>query len=889
MTAALFDLVGESAAEHLVDTTVKPKAILARMDFSALDETVEIDEKFLDRPADLPVLEQATRLLGAWLKECGVAAPAAEAISYRLPTYFVYALNREWRKNAKSYQPLIDAIDTPFAKAGEREWAWNAYTALLQRRIEEGVFDEPFSLLQIYVPLNAYYLEDDPEKDFTEETRRLGRRRRRTVVDLEKELSDWIDNPKQEDAIRVISGGPGCGKSCFARVFAARQASKGRVKVLFIPLHLIDPTRDIEDEVARFVRDEGILQQNPLDPESPEPDLLLIFDGLDELASLGKAAAETARAFIREVERTVDKRNSNTVRLRVLISGRELIVQENESEFRRTRQILNILPYYVAEEDDSRRRTLRPEEQFHDPDGLLKEDLRQKWWTNYGQVTGRAFESLPKELSRVDLEEITAQPLLNYLVALSYTRGKLDFGKDVNLNAVYEDLVAAVHERAYEKKRRFAPIRHMKLDEFVRVLEEVGLAAWHGDGRTTTVREIEEHCRASGVGTLLDKFTEGAEAGVTRLLAAFFFRQYGRRASGDPTFVFTHKSFGEYLAARRVVRAVERITREIQCRRNDPDSGWSEREALVHWAQLCGPTAISEYLHRFLLDEMRLRNICSTERYAEKHQEYFTHLFNNCLRCGMPMEQLQLSSFRVTCFQARNCEEALLVALNACATLTQKVSKITPSTATAFGAWFKRIQGQRSSHESVLAAQCLSWLGFRFLILDIGDLYNTNLSHCDFTSTQAYYACFVNASLMHGNLERAIFREADLHNANLQGANLKGANFQQANLEEANLEEANLQEAGLLKARCPGAMLYKAHLQNACLEGADLRDANLEGADLRGANLKGADLRGANLKGADLRGANLEGANLEGADLRDADLDGANLEGANLEGARLPK
>ena len=118
MTAALFDLVGESAAEHLVDTTVKPKAILARMDFSALDETVEIDEKFLDRPADLPVLEQATRLLGAWLKECGVAAPAAEAISYRLPTYFVYALNREWRKNAKSYQPLIDAIDTPFAKAG---------------------------------------------------------------------------------------------------------------------------------------------------------------------------------------------------------------------------------------------------------------------------------------------------------------------------------------------------------------------------------------------------------------------------------------------------------------------------------------------------------------------------------------------------------------------------------------------------------------------------------------------------------------------------------------------------------------------------------------------------------------------------------------------------
>src|ERR1700730_8989506 len=31
------------------------------------------------------------------------------------------------------------------------------------------------------------------------------------------------------------------------------------------------------DEVARFVRAEGVLLQNPLDPESPEPNLLVIF------------------------------------------------------------------------------------------------------------------------------------------------------------------------------------------------------------------------------------------------------------------------------------------------------------------------------------------------------------------------------------------------------------------------------------------------------------------------------------------------------------------------------------------------------------------------------------------------------------------------------------
>jgi hypothetical protein len=217
-------------------------------------------------------------------------------------------------------------------------------------------------------------------------------------------------------------------------------------------------------------------------------------------------------------------------------------------------------------------------------------------------LTGKGYKGLPKELSRADLTEITAQPLLNYLVALSFTRDKLDFTKDVNLNSVYGDLVGAVHERAYEKHRPYGPIRHMTYEDFSRVLEEIGLAAWHGDGRTTTVREIEEHCRASGLGVLLDVFQEGAKAGVTRLLAAFFFRQYGQRASGDPTFVFTHKSFGEYLTARRVVRAMERVVRELERRAKNPDEGWDERDALKHWAQICGSSAISRYLHAFLLE-----------------------------------------------------------------------------------------------------------------------------------------------------------------------------------------------------------------------------------------------------------------------------------------------
>jgi uncharacterized protein YjbI with pentapeptide repeats len=863
ITTALFDLVGESAIQLPSEASKDSDTLLDQLDFSISARDIRIDRRFLDRPADLPVLDHLQALLQQWLAGHGLGKQSAKAISDRLPSYFVYALNQEWRRNAKSYRPLLEALDTPFAKAGDREWSWTEYNALLQRRIQEAVFDEVFSLSQIYIPLNAYYFEES-QKDAGDEMGQTRGQRRRVVISLEQDLADWLQQAHPQDTIRVISGGPGSGKSSFARVFAARIEQPAKVKILFVPLHLLDPSKDLVDEVGRFVRDEGVLFQNPLDPESSEPNLLIIFDGLDELASQGKAAAETARAFVREVERTLERRNQQTVRLRVLLSGRELVVQENESEFRRPRQILTLLPYFLSRAQTHRTDTIVHDgDEYHDPGKLLRQDLRQTWWKNYGSLTGRGFKKMPNALSRDDLDEITAQPLLNYLVALSFTRDKLDFTKDINLNSIYADLVAAVHERGYEKHRPYGPIRHMTPENFSRVLEEIGLAAWHGDGRTTTVREIEEHCRTSGVGGLLDIFQESAEAGVTRLLAAFFFRQYGQRASGDATFVFTHKSFGEYLTALRVVRAIERVIRELNRRADSPDEGWDERDALKHWAQICGPSAISRYLHIFLLNEMRLRPAADLNQWQARLAKLFTYL----LRHGMPMEQLQTPTFRDALFQSRNAEEALLVALNLCAQVTGNVSQIEHPDPTAFGAWFKRIQGQRTGSESVLGAASLSYLNLGSAVLHNDDFHGSNFSFSYLRQIRAAFCCFGVA-----DLSNADCRGAWLVKAQLQGANLEGANLEDANLEHANLEGANLEHA---------------NLEHANLEGANLEGANLERASLKGANLRGANLKEANFNGANLEGANLEGTEVEEADIEGAQLESADIEAANIEGAKI--
>ena len=640
----------------------------------------EISQDFFSNPSGLPLVKSVVDAVAEWLISQGLTQSVARTIAARLPGYMPYCLHKEWHKNAAGYESIKNAIYSPFSAAVDHVSSWDSYSAQLQLRLEEPVFSEPFGLRQIYIPLNAYY-ETKDVKLGKPEALEESKTKQRVVVKLQDELDSWLSSTKKADAVRAISGGPGSGKSSFSKIYAAHVAQKSIIKVLLVPLHFIDPSRDFVDEIGRFVRDEGILKTNPLLKEHNFPELLIILDGLDELASQGRAAATTARNFVRSVQQTVDRLNMHSLTLRVLFSGREIVVQESESEFRRPRQVLTIMPYYQNLEGGGSLDNY----EYVDIHNLLKQDLRADWWVNYGALTGRNYESLPDELNRFDLIEITAQPLLNYLLALSYCRGRLNFSGHVNLNEIYNDLVQAIYERGYENGRKHESTRSIDVEDFYLILEEIGLAAWHGDGRTTTISEIEHYCRSGGFGDKLDAFQDGAKVGITSLLAAFFFRQHGSRPKGDPTFVFTHKSFGEYLAARRIVRAMNDIIEEKSRRESIGKSrgrGWSDIEALAHWAEICGPTAISENIHSFVESEVLLM---SSEE-VEVAQNCLTSLFNHVLRNGMPMEKVATAiSFQDCVHQSRNSEEALLATLNACGIAASKISQIEHPDATAFG------------------------------------------------------------------------------------------------------------------------------------------------------------------------------------------------------------
>ena len=357
-------------------------------------------------------------------------------------------------------------------------------------------------------------------------------------------------------------------------------------------------------------------------------------------------------------------------------------------------------------------------------------------------------------------------------------RGKLDFSTGVSLNAIYADLIAAVYERAYEKQRTWKPISHMSSEDFSRVLEEIGLAAWHGDGRTTTVKAIQERCEESGLGKLLTEFKEGAEAGVTRLLAAFFFRRQGVNAEGDSTFVFTHKSFGEYLAAKRIFVAVETIMEEMDRRAQRPGKGWDEKASLKHWLEICSPSPMTTYIHNFLIKECMMKD----PGVMRQFQDRFAALFSYNLNFGPPVEQLKPVPFQEMLVLARNAEEALLAALNAFAQVTGETSQIKPATSSIFGAWLKRIQGQRVDETSPLVASCLSHLNLEGAYLHTGDFNGANLMRTNLRDAKLVAASFVDASLRGADLSEAllscaVFVDADLHDINLSGASLDHANL----------------------------------------------------------------------------------------------------------------
>ena len=217
LVRAVYELVGGNYGP-LSRKEEDLEALCERLDLGLMDEPVVLSRDFLDRPNRLPLVERLEKPLAEWLQGMAMDPKPAKATAVRLGRYFTGALWAEWNETLSPDErtAIRSVLDNPITKAEEREWAWGEYHARLEREVAEPVFGiEPFSLEQIHVDLLGY----TEEEQGGEAGRRVAldgpkREVKKIVVGRVKDaLQAWLEMGASSDQWRVISGGPGAGKS----------------------------------------------------------------------------------------------------------------------------------------------------------------------------------------------------------------------------------------------------------------------------------------------------------------------------------------------------------------------------------------------------------------------------------------------------------------------------------------------------------------------------------------------------------------------------------------------------------------------------------------------------------------------------------------------------
>ncbi|MEM7734218.1 MAG: pentapeptide repeat-containing protein [Deinococcota bacterium] len=784
-----------------------------------------LDYRFFEQPQDLASIEAVKNALSVWLEKNGVDSPSDFLKKFKrdfiIDSFFILANNQSKYSKLASF-----TIGNPVYEQYKKEIGRRHHHKLLAEQTNKFLLDDPENprLCEVYISPRAYYEEEVNDEDDDEKTK-IKLVREKHVVKLEDELDSWISNPSgHNDDKRIISGGPGIGKSSFITMFAAKYALLDDIGVLVIPLHRIDRgyERNLSSAINEYVKFHTHLAENPIERRGDDR-WLIIFDGLDEL-DVHDLGESIAKDFIDQVDSYICSKNeSKKPRFQIIISGRTLLIRSTENKFRYLKSILYIIPYHISKDNVlSRKSNL-----LNDPRNLLLEDQRDAWWEKYTLSIGEECTGMPDDLRKEDLDEITSQPLLSFLVAKSYVLGEINFITNSNVNLIYYNLIQQVYDR--EKRKGRGPVQDFELglDDFFILFEEIAITVVRGNGRTATLIDIQKNCKGLDDNIIKAIETSSGDSAM-RLLSAFYLRH---SETESRAFEFTHKSIGEYLASRRLIVGLE-LMQETLSRRN---RGVNQKEkALDDWIELCGEVDVDSYLFDFIQREILLTKKSTAQVRQDMLCEFFEYLFED----GSSLKNSS-HTFGEQFSRVLNMTEMVLVMLGCYSKKTKKVSRISWNSSLMLGGLLSIIRNQRFYKQFSAILQSLNYLDLSNQVLRVQDL-------------------------AFANFHKSIIRNVDFRSAFLHKANLSGADLSESDLYYAWLDKANLSDAICVKTDLFGASIERADLSHANFQGADLRMSTLIES-----NLKNIDLTNADLRGARLYNANFEGANLSGAKIRE--------------------
>jgi len=735
------------------------------------------------------------------------------------------------------------------------------------------VFDEPFRIPDIYVPLKADLL--DSNRKIKEDSE---------AVDLATWAKDQLINPSYKGQSMFIQAGPGRGKSVFCRMFAnwVQEYLHPIWTPILIRLRDIDAFEPNIENTLRAAVKEDFAKSNNGWLTDRNTRFLFILDGFDELRFEGRTAGGIEK-FLKQVGNyQTECQNNPQLGHRFLVTGRESALQGIEQFVPRNLECVEI--------------------------ALMDDRLQQQWLYKWGNLVGedkaRAFqEFLEAKNCPNRVQSLAREPLLLYLLAAMHRDGKLTIKMFEGASGarakilIYQITMDWVLTKQRPEELNTS-ITEFKKEDLQCILIEAGLCVTQSGREWTSIKTIEERLKGDRtVKEMLEKAQERiGESPLRNALAAFYLRPAKTSQEKEGAVEFIHKSFGEFLCAQRLAESLEKWVRIDPYHPKHPFL-ISDNQMAEEIYDLFGYGGLTQEIVEYIValldtkvtsldanNQFQLEQLFQLfQRLEEFYIDWCKGVFIDEKQKNLPQIKMQQLSVQGSSLGLREVDiytglnvMILLLTLNRYAhTKDELKGKI---------AFYPCGQKDSEKFESERMLRIVyysssvnlnTFLKTLSLFLSGANLEGVNLSGVNLSGANLSGANLEGANLLRANLFRANLSSANLFRANLSGANLSGANLEGANLLRANLFRANLSSANLFRADLSGANLVRANLLGANLSGAILVRANLSGAILVRANLSGAILEGANLEGANLSGANLEGANLEGAILLRANLEGA--------------
>ncbi|WP_433709046.1 pentapeptide repeat-containing protein [Paenibacillus illinoisensis] len=676
-------------------------------------------------------------------------------------------------------------------------------------QLTEILYDENFTILDIYIPLYAFsYKLKDRFLDL--QTLRLQLPRR-------EEVYSTIRNVKTNGKPIIILGSPGMGKSTFTKWFLVEESTKNNT-IIRIELKKFNFSGEFSKDLIKYLNE--YISSNIHQSYFASLDVTIILDGLDEIKL---NSFEEHENFINSVVSFNDIYRN----IKVLLTSRVSILNNRICDFLLGCQIIYITPFSSKQTDE--------------------------WITKWNALNGISHLTNKNNLE----QEIFNQPLMLYLFFKMQRSNPVLIKEKLNTLEIYRQLIEwtngnekYITEDQLNLLQVFS-IGNIELRTLLKEFNEnLSLTMLTNGKDTITISEVleKELLPTSINDKMLSKLNPHLEISKQKLSSILLINTNTTFVQSFEVvdffeFDFVHKSFKEYLASSAIVRKLIDLTK-------------MEQEIIyVELYKIFSTLKIIDNVEIFLTELLKGVNKNILREIHSKLSSFFSrelvpHTMIDSINTNhLPAIRLYFQNFKDITLRKMQCNlaECLIsllsfldefLMINEFDLKEDTLAKVV-TIANSINYEFKF---------NPLGLINLESLSLNSIILNNATFDNMNLS---------------NSEINNCDLSRSYFENVGIQNTTISHSNFNHCYFRNANLYRTKISFTNLKDTDL----------SYAILKNATLTYSDLTDSNLEFSDLRNANLSYTNLNRVNLGNTRLENAIFNGSNLEGLIIDSKTLD----------------